>query len=265
MSKVKVSVIIPAKNRSCLVERAVKSVLAQKGEFDLEIVLIDDGSKPALSKIIGEVTSKTKLIRNNKSLGATQARNQGLEIANGELVAFLDSDDWWKDDCLLTAVKVLNRQKDMGGVMFLSKKVFEGSFGLMQMVKISLFNLIKDTFLHVLALVGKSIPASLCYLCQLSHMIVRRENLKGIRFNKDYTYCEDWDFALNLLKQARVVIVAERKIVYSYSPNSLSFITNPKDKRQYYEKFIKELGGCCPKSVGLWIFKVYSKYLLIGK
>ena len=135
MSKVKVSVIIPAKNRSCLVERAVKSVLAQKGEFDLEIVLIDDGSKPALSKIIGEVTSKTKLIRNNKSLGATQARNQGLEIANGELVAFLDSDDWWKDDCLLTAVKVLNRQKDMGGVMFLSKKVFEGSFGLMQMVK----------------------------------------------------------------------------------------------------------------------------------
>ena len=91
-----ISVIIPVFNRPDMVARAIRSVREQRGiaTEDIEILLIDDGSVPPL-----RVTSpdpRTRIIRSDHNAGAAAARNLGVRAAQGDYIAFLDSDDVWR-------------------------------------------------------------------------------------------------------------------------------------------------------------------------
>ena len=72
-----------------------------QGDLHLEIVLVDDGSTDLSRKIADEYAKKEDRIKviHQENEGASAARNPGLEIAQGEYIAFLDSEDWisWKD------------------------------------------------------------------------------------------------------------------------------------------------------------------------
>lgn len=88
-----VSVIIPAYNSENFVSRAISSVLSQTHK-NIECLVIDDGSTDntaaAIEKFEGNVNYHYQ-----ENAGAAAARNKGIEIAQGEFVAFLDSDDYW--------------------------------------------------------------------------------------------------------------------------------------------------------------------------
>lgn len=92
---IKVSVIIPVYNVENYLEKAVDSVLAQTLK-DLEIILVDDGSSDASGKIcdtyVQNAPDKIRVIH-KKNDGLGMARNSGIELAKGEYIAFLDSDD----------------------------------------------------------------------------------------------------------------------------------------------------------------------------
>ena len=92
--KKKVSVIIPFYNRSEETERAIQSVLAQTHK-NVEIILVDDGSKDDISNIkkLVKENSNITLLKNPKNSGASVARNLGIKHATGDFIAFLDSDD----------------------------------------------------------------------------------------------------------------------------------------------------------------------------
>lgn len=94
----KVSVIIPAYNAERSIADALQSVLQQDGMFELEIIVIDDGSTDSTSKIVESYISagnnNIKLIK-QKNKGVATARNVGIRNASGEYLAFLDSDDFW--------------------------------------------------------------------------------------------------------------------------------------------------------------------------
>ncbi len=95
-SKPLVSAIITTKNRADLLPRAIESVLKQTYQ-NLEIIVVDDGSSDQTPAVIAEYQKENViiLIRNEKSVGACRARNQGIERAQGEFVAGLDDDDQW--------------------------------------------------------------------------------------------------------------------------------------------------------------------------
>lgn len=88
-----VSVVIPSHNRPELVAAAVASVLDQ--QIPTEVIVIDDASEPPLSKTGPLADPAVHLIRNATAGGPTRARNQGIEAATGDFVAFLDDDDTW--------------------------------------------------------------------------------------------------------------------------------------------------------------------------
>jgi hypothetical protein len=91
-----VSVVIPTYNRAHLLPRALDSALAQTHQ-DLEIVVVDDGSTDATAGIVqGYADPRVRLIRLAGRSGVSRARNAGIEVARGEWVAFLDSDDEWR-------------------------------------------------------------------------------------------------------------------------------------------------------------------------
>lgn len=88
----KVSVIIPVYNVEKYLKRCLDSVLNQTLR-DIEIICINDGSTDTSVQILEEYGTKIKVIH-SKNKGVSIARNTGLEVANGDFVAFLDSDDY---------------------------------------------------------------------------------------------------------------------------------------------------------------------------
>ena len=88
-----VSVIIPAYNCESFIGHAVQSVLEQHHR-DLEVIVINDGSTDNTVQALAPFRDRICLLQ-QKNAGAAAARNAGLRVARGELVAFLDADDWW--------------------------------------------------------------------------------------------------------------------------------------------------------------------------
>jgi len=93
----KVSVVIPNYNRTDILKRAIESVLAQSVDV-AEIIVVDDCSnnftKDYLEAEIKPLRN-VKIVFNTENMGASGSRNVGVDNAENELVAFLDSDDFW--------------------------------------------------------------------------------------------------------------------------------------------------------------------------
>lgn len=92
---VKVSIIVPVYNVEKYLERCLESLVNQTLK-DIEILVINDGSPDNSQKIIDDYTKKYKTIKPfiKQNGGISDARNYGIENANGEYIAFIDSDDY---------------------------------------------------------------------------------------------------------------------------------------------------------------------------
>ncbi|SFH06792.1 Glycosyltransferase involved in cell wall bisynthesis [Desulfotomaculum arcticum] len=97
----KVSVIIPVYNVEKYLRQCLDSVINQTLQ-EIEIICIDDGSSDGSWLILEEYASRDYRIRilNQKNAGAGAARNRGLELATGEYLSFLDSDDFFEQNML---------------------------------------------------------------------------------------------------------------------------------------------------------------------
>lgn len=95
MQPPKISVVIPTYNRKTTVARAIDSAL-QQTLWPHEIIVVDDASTDGTEAFIRErYGSRVKLVRLPLNSGGASARNAGADLAQGDILAFLDSDDCW--------------------------------------------------------------------------------------------------------------------------------------------------------------------------
>ena len=88
-----ISVIIPTYNRANFLTQSIPSVLNQTYR-NFEIIIVDDNSTDNTVEVLENYDDKRiKYIKNNENRGVGSARNQGIKIARGEYITFLDSDD----------------------------------------------------------------------------------------------------------------------------------------------------------------------------
>jgi glycosyltransferase EpsH len=102
-----ISVIIPAYNAESTVDMCVRSLINQTYK-NLDIILIDDcstDSTPALCDRLASQYGNVRTVHLKKNSGPSEARNAGIEIANGEWLAFVDSDDWVEPETYKTAIE----------------------------------------------------------------------------------------------------------------------------------------------------------------
>lgn len=94
-----VSIIVPVYNAEKNIGRCIESVLSQTYK-DFELILMDDGSKDDSGKICDEYAMKDERIRviHKENSGVSDTRNQGIAMARGEYLQFIDSDDWITPD-----------------------------------------------------------------------------------------------------------------------------------------------------------------------
>ena len=101
----KISVIVPVYNCAPYVERCIRSILEQTYS-NLEIICVDDGSSDDSGKILDVLACEDARIRviHQKNTGASAARNAGIDVATGELITFVDSDDAIEPDMYETLI-----------------------------------------------------------------------------------------------------------------------------------------------------------------
>lgn len=97
-----ISVIMPVYNGEKYISKGIESILAQTYE-DLELILVDDGSRDASLSLCNEYALKDKrvVVVSEENGGVGKARTTGLMKAKGEYVAFIDQDDYYDDDALI--------------------------------------------------------------------------------------------------------------------------------------------------------------------
>jgi glycosyltransferase involved in cell wall biosynthesis len=121
-----VSVVLPTRDRLPFLPASIGSVLAQDHE-DLELIVVDDGST---DDTIGYLSSlddpRLRVVHHPVSSGPAAARNRGIELAVGELIAFQDSDDVWRPEKLRRDLDAL-RQTDPGCVVTYSPVEMPGA------------------------------------------------------------------------------------------------------------------------------------------
>lgn len=123
---IKVSIIVPVYNVKDYLERAIKSLINQTLK-EIEIILIDDGSTDGSQDICDKYSQEDDrvVVIHQKNGGVSAARNNGISIARGEYIGFMDSDDYVESDmyevlynnaiqncCQLSAINAKNLQID---------------------------------------------------------------------------------------------------------------------------------------------------------
>src|SRR5437667_12630279 len=110
-----VSVVIPCYNGERYLAEAIESVLAQRYE-PLEIIVVDDGSTDRSAEVARHFGDAVQYVCQPHA-GAAAARNRGVGLATGDLIAFLDADDVWTEGRLARQVQVLEADPSVGMVM----------------------------------------------------------------------------------------------------------------------------------------------------
>ncbi|MGL5367389.1 MAG: glycosyltransferase family 2 protein [Cetobacterium somerae] len=129
------SVIIPAYNVEKYIERCINSVLNQYLK-NIEIIVIDDGSKDKTSDICLKISENNKNIIYKKvqNGGCSAARNLGISMAKGKYIAFLDSDDWVDSDMYINMIE--EAEKNQADIVICGFKKLDENKNLLSTVKI---------------------------------------------------------------------------------------------------------------------------------
>ena len=117
-----ISIIVPVYQAEQYIDRSLKSILSQTYK-NIEVILVNDGSKDKSVEIIKKYMEKDERIKllNQTNQGAGAARNNGLEVANGEYIGFVDSDDWIEPDMYEYLYKIIKRENaDIAACDFIS-------------------------------------------------------------------------------------------------------------------------------------------------
>ena len=98
---VKVSVIVPVYNNEEYLDKCLSSLIGQSLE-DIEIICVNDGSVDSSLDILNNYKQKDNriVVLSQENQGAGASRNNGIDIANGEYISFVDADDWLEENAL---------------------------------------------------------------------------------------------------------------------------------------------------------------------
>jgi CDP-glycerol glycerophosphotransferase (TagB/SpsB family)/GT2 family glycosyltransferase len=190
-----VSCIVPLYNAEKTLREAIDSVIDQSLDFakNVQLILVNDGSTDASNEICGEYKEKYPeniFIIEQDNAGVSAARNAGLDAADGEYIAFLDSDDIYEE-------KFLEK-----GVAFLEQYAEEIDF---VAFPLDLFGKIHEGQIHPLDY--KFIESGIIDVTEhpdflqfhAASTVIRQEAIGGARFREELSYGEDVEFLHRLL------------------------------------------------------------------
>lgn len=228
----KISIIIPAYNCEKFIARCLDSLFCQSGA-ELDIIVVNDGSNDGTLNILNSYLPRitVKTIKNSGSAGA---RNEGLKLASGDFIMFLDSDDYLSKDAVQTLVNTYEKThadviKFRYGLVFPdgSTKIESNQFDEYEVVE-------KDDFkkkIYPYFIKGIRLNSVCTVMC-------RSELLRGREFCEDMKVCEDAVFSLETYTRAKKVVLIPDVLYNYYQSGSGLTGSGASVAQKYYCNFI---------------------------
>lgn len=200
-----VSVIVPVYRVEEYIERCVQSIMDQDYPR-LEIILVDDGSPDNCGRLIDEMADWDSRIRviHKENRGVSSARNQGLSVAAGDYIAFVDGDDYLSEDCISYFVELA---ESSGCDMAISRNNFT-SFEKNQ-VAADNRSIVSPEYVMEALYLGRINVAVWNKLYR--HDFIRAH---ALRFQEDIWYGEGMLFNIECLQFLDRVALGERKVYH---------------------------------------------------
>lgn len=194
-----ISIIVPVYNVEKYLYRCIDSILKQTYE-NFELILIDDGSPdmcPSICDFCAQTDSRIKCIHKLNG-GVSSARNVGIDIAKGDYVVFVDSDDWIEDNYLEKLIPYLPG-KDM---LFYGASVLNSEGDLLNNLKLENLDSNGSSYAKVLdCLLKTEVFGHTCMMMIRKELIVN----SSIRFRTNINIHEDFIFACECLLHSKSI------------------------------------------------------------
>lgn len=216
MDKDKVSIIVPVYNVEKYIEKCLKSLISQSYK-NIEIILIDDGSKDNSGKICDEYKRKDSRIKvvHKENAGVSEARNSGLQEATGEYICFVDADDFVMNDYIEYMYElIVNNSSDIAicTKMFSNFDEKQTSYEVIETLNG------ENTIIRIL---NYRIPIGVYSKIFKKDLI----NDNKIRFFKDIYMGEGFNFNVSCFQRAKKVMISNHKVYYYRRDNNTSATT----------------------------------------
>lgn len=234
----KVSIIVPCYNTAEYLEECLLSLINQSLK-EIEIIIIDDGSTDhslITAKIFAKYDNRIKIIT-QENAGPSKARNEGLKIAKGEYISFIDSDDWIDKNYiekLYTEAKKNNC--DISIATIIRKRKFTQKYR------------VDYTEQKIYETLGDKIKAcNIPTCCYIWNKLYKRDLIKNANF-KEGSFYEDVLWLPEIIKRANKIVTVPN-VNYYYRVNNNSIVKKlPSTKKQedaynakkYIKKFFEE-------------------------
>lgn len=262
----KVSIIVPVYKVESTLNRCIDSIRKQTLE-DIEIILVDDGSPdncPVMCDELAEIDERIKVIhKSNGGLG--YARNSGMEIASGEYIGFVDSDDYIEPNMMQRLYDFASKNKcDVvyGGYNIIREGKKIGEWVITEKDTVlstenELLHLLMDLIASDISVSEDSKYGATVWKAIFSNEIIKRFN---VRFYSEREYVsEDGLFDIDFISKCRKGgLISGTYYNYEYNPDSLTssyrsdrfeknkqlFSLGSQKLREYYanEEIIKQYG-----------------------
>ncbi len=265
VSNILVSVIVPIYNVEKYLKRCIDSILNQTYK-NIEIILVNDGSKDGSLNICNEYLSKDSRIKliNQKNKGPSGAKNSGLNLIKGKYIVFVDSDDYISKDYikkLLTSAIKFNAD-----IVECNYFRVDENNEFLEKTDIGFYDCSEQTKIL------KSFLENINFKNVVWNKIYKKEIIGNIKFTEKYKTSEDFEFLSNIyLKKQKKVNIQDYLYYYvnrsdsicnlKVSENTLDVIYSRENIFDKYNKLgLFDLANYIALKIIYWVYCLYPKY-----
>lgn len=247
-----VSVVIPAYNAAQYLPETIESVLAQTFH-NFELLIIDNGSTDNTAEVAYQYSQqdqRIKLFSDGNPCGVSAARNKGIQLAVGKVIAFIDADDQWLPNKLTSHIEHLNQDTNLGV-----------SFGRVEFLSPDG----KPTRQFSNSRLSDIQPQHFLYenpTITVSNLVVRREIFEQVGgFEESMRYSEDMDFLLRVACSNRWKIEGLNEVLTRYRTSPKGLSSNLQGMEEGWNLLVKRAKHYAPELVTQHYSKARATYL----
>ena len=242
------SIIIPVYNTFSFMKKCIETISLQHN-CNLEIVMLDDGSIDSSGKISDKliIYDSRVISMHTMSSGVSAARTIGLQAATGDLVMFVDSDDWLDLDTVKQCVSEFEKNPNLDCLLFTYAKEYHGNTYPKHIFESDLRIVTKKDFQSIIyrrlyGLTNEELdhPERLEYIITCWGKVYRREKIQNCRFVdiEQIGSCEDGLFNMDALLNCQSAVYLDKPFYhYRYTTGSLTLKYRPRLSNQWHNLF----------------------------
>lgn len=252
MSEILISVIVPVYKVEPYIRKCVESILSQTYR-QIEVILVDDGSPDNCGAICDEYARADSRITviHTENEGVYSARNKALDVATGDYLMFVDSDDWVEPDFCETALK-LALENNVQMVAFMFNNVFEDRDHTITEKRPAVFR--QTGYMEASEAVKHLIFRNTSLANYLWNKLFKRSLFDGVRFPEGRVLQDQAVVYLMMLRAGRIYV--SNAVLYNYLQHSGSITATTFHSLKMYaslfaiwQKRLSILRQYCPENV----------------